>query len=195
MERCLPIWCTCPWPSLSTELEAVGHRSSWLKPSPLEHATVHIFICDLLIFSSPWTKDLGLPSVKKQSCLIEKENLLPHCGVKCCHVVNRSKKGWSVLPSQINAGISSQRRVCPDGAAVYSKIRPVWFYRLEWKWRFGQRMTGWPELMTGVGGVDWGPCYRCSRSWRGREQRRWTWDGKSGENRTAMCFKMENWEN
>lgn len=103
MQRCLPIWCTRPWPSLSTELEAVSHPSSWLKPSPTGTWYCSYF-CDLLIFPSPWTKDLGLPSVKKQSCLIEKENLLPRRGVKCCHVVNCSKKGWSVLPSQINVG-------------------------------------------------------------------------------------------
>ena len=73
----------------------MDHWSSWLNPSPLEHAAVHIFICDLIIFSS-WMKDyLGLPSVKKQGCLTEKENLFPPFAVKCWHVVNHFKKGWS----------------------------------------------------------------------------------------------------
>ena len=95
MERYLSNWQIHPWPSLSIKSEVVDHWSSWLKPSPLEHAAVHIFICDLLIFSS-WMKDyLGLPSVKKQGCLIEKENLFPPFAVKCSHVVNHFKKQWS----------------------------------------------------------------------------------------------------
>ena len=95
MEKCLSIWRIHPWSSLSIKSEVMDHWSSWLNPSPLEHAAVHNFICDLLIFSS-WMKDyLGLPSVKKQGCLTEKENLFPPFAVKCWHVVNHFKKGWS----------------------------------------------------------------------------------------------------
>lgn len=55
-------------------------------------------------------------------------------------------------------------------------------------------MTVWSELKTGVGRIGGGPCYTWSRGGRGRGRRWWTWNGESGETKTAVCFQMENGE-